>query len=50
MDRLFSRPDKYHMKEIKMDKSNDTGDKAVKNRNKPGGQGRQEEAGKKACG
>lgn len=30
MDRPFNRPDKYHMKEIKMEKSNETGDNAVK--------------------
>ena len=48
MDRTFSRPDKYHMKEIKMEKSNETADKAVKkSRNKPGGQGPQEKTDKK---
>lgn len=30
MDRTFSRQDKHHIKEIKMEKSNETGDKAVK--------------------
>lgn len=30
MDRPFNRPDKYHMKEIMMEKSNETGDKTVK--------------------